>query len=211
MEPPLGHEVPTRDWSSAAGRPAAALLPQAGQLCLQHLQPVQDVLDVGQVVVAAAGLLGDVDAVREHNLVVAVHRLLQLLGALDVGRSPLVFALAAATAAAGGVEVHGAEGGGGDVDVVHVVEDHGLVRVGQCEVLLGLGSQGLPAVAEHLLDQAGRGEVEEEGHTHQAQQGVLHPHDDESLSQTMAARGNGIGGSGVSSLGWGGTGILEAL
>jgi len=185
MGPRLGQkqDVPTHHWSAAAGCPAVALLSQAGQLRLQHLQTVQDVLDVGQMVVTTARLLGDVDAMREHDLVVAVQRLLQLLGALDVRRRPLVLDLRAAR----GVQIHGAQGRGGDIDVVDMVEDHGLVGVGHGQVLLGPGSQGLPAVTEDLLDQAGRGEVEKEDHTHQAQQDVLYPHDDGNLPLTRTS------------------------
>lgn len=164
----------TCNLSSTADRPAAALVPQTGQLRLQHLQPVQDILDVRQLVVATARLLGDVDAVGEDNLIVPVHRMLHVLGVLHFQRRALVFEVAVA----GGVEVHGAEGGGGDVDVVDVVEHHRLVRVWQGEVLLGFRRcQSIPAVADDLFEEAGGGKLEEQGHRHAAKEQAFHPHD----------------------------------
>lgn len=88
---------------------------------------MQDILDVWQLVVAAACLLGDSDAMSEHDLIVAILRVLHVLGVLHVHGGALVFDLSASRQ----VEVHGAEGRGGDVDVIDVVEHHWLVRVGQ--------------------------------------------------------------------------------
>ncbi|TNN34418.1 hypothetical protein EYF80_055422 [Liparis tanakae] len=78
------------------------------------------------------------------------------------------------------VEVHGAEGRRGHVDVVDVVEHHRLVRVGQREVLLGFRRrQRVPTVADDLLDQAGGRELEEQRHGDAAEEEeALHPHDD---------------------------------
>lgn len=140
--------------SSTTAGSTGALLPQTRQLRLQHLQSVQDVFDVRQLVVTATGLFGDVDTVSENNLVVAIDRVLHVFGALHVHRGALVLD----TAPSRRVEVHSAEGGGGDVDVVDVVEHDRLIGMGESQVLLGfLGHQGLPPVAD---DQAGGGELD---------------------------------------------------
>lgn len=101
----------------------------------------------------------------EDNLVVAILRVLYVLGVLHVHWDIFVLGLSATRR----VEVHGAERRGGDVDVVDVVEHYWLVRVGHGEVLLGfLGHQCVSTVADYLLDQASGGELKEQGHGHAA-------------------------------------------
>lgn len=117
------------------------------------------------VVVTAARLLGNVDAVGEHDLVLPVHRVLQVLCGLHVRLDWTSFGLDLSSS--GALHIYGTQGAGGDIDVVDVVEDHWLVRVGQGHVLRGV-SQGLSAVADDLLDQAGAGELEQHGHGHTA-------------------------------------------
>lgn len=107
--------------------------------------------------VTAACLFGDTDAVCENDLIVAILCVLHVLGVLHVHRWALVFELSASRR----VEVHGAEGRRGNVDVVYVVEHYWLVRVRQSEVLLGfLGHQSLSTVTDYLLDQASSGDLE---------------------------------------------------
>lgn len=92
----------------------------------------------------------------ENDLVVAIHRVLHVLGVLHVHRSALVFEISSS----GRIEIHGAEGRGGDIDVIDMVKHHWLVRVGQGKVLLCfLWHQGLSAVADDLLDEARVGEL----------------------------------------------------
>ena len=147
--------------SSTAACSTTALLPQTRQLRFQHLQPVQDILDVWQLVVATTCLLGDVDAVGENNLIVTIHRVLHVLG---VHWGALVFDVFASRR----VKVNRAEGRGGDIDVVDMVEYYRLVRMGQGEVLLGfLGHQCLSTVADDL-HQASHGELEKQGYSHAA-------------------------------------------
>lgn len=85
----------TCNLSSTAAWPTGALLPQTGQLRLQHLQPVEDILDVWQLVVTATGLFGDTDAVCENDLIVAIFCVLHVLGVLHVRRGALMFELSA--------------------------------------------------------------------------------------------------------------------
>lgn len=93
---------------------------------------MQDVFDVRQLVVTATRLLGDCDAMREHDLVVAILCVLYVLHILHAYRGILVFELSASRQ----IEIHGTEGGGGNVDVVDMVEDHWLVRVWQGQVFV---------------------------------------------------------------------------
>lgn len=66
----------TCDRRSTAGPLPATLLPQGRNFSFQHLQSAHELLEAGQVVAAAAGLPGYVDAVREDDLVVPVDRVL---------------------------------------------------------------------------------------------------------------------------------------
>lgn len=164
----------TCNLSSAAASPTAALLPQTRQLQLQHLQPIQDGFNVQQLVLTAARLLRDSDAVCKHNLVVAVFSVLYVLHVLHSSQRCLVFDLRLSWQ----IKVHGAEGGGGDVDVIDVVKDHRLVWMGQREVLLGLfGHQSFSAVTDYLSDQACSGELEEEAHGQTNQEDHFCAHD----------------------------------
>lgn len=70
--------------SSTAAFSTTTLFSQSRQLRLQHLQPVQDILDVWQLAVTATCLLGDVDAVSENNLIITIHCMLHVLRVLHV-------------------------------------------------------------------------------------------------------------------------------
>lgn len=110
----------------------------------------------------------------ENDLIVTIHRVLHVLGVLHFHRAVLVFELSATRR----VEVHGAERRRGYVDVVDMIKHNRLVRVGQCEVLLGfLRHQSLSAMADHLLDQASSGQLNEQGHGHAAEEKAF-PHDE---------------------------------
>lgn len=111
----------------------------------------------------------------ENDLIVSVHGVLHVLAVLHVHRGTLLFEIGITR----GVEVHGAEGRGGDVDVVDVVEHHRLVGAGQGDVLLGLlRTQSISSVADDLFDQASSGDLEEQGHGHKAQEEAFDAHDD---------------------------------
>lgn len=58
--------------SAAAGGFCGALLSECRQLALQHLQTIQELLQVRQSLRTATRLLGDVDAVGEDDLITAV-------------------------------------------------------------------------------------------------------------------------------------------
>lgn len=95
---------------------------------------------------------------REHDLVVAVFGVLYLLHVLHF---LLVFDLRSSRQ----IEVHRAEGGRGDVDVIDMVKHHWLVWVGQGQVLLGLfRHQSFSTMADYLPDQASSGESKEQAH-----------------------------------------------
>jgi len=75
------------------------------------------------------------------------------------------------------LQVHGADGAGGHVDVVHVAEDHGLIGAGQGDVLLPHGRQGFPPVPDGLLEQCGATEAKQSGRQEEAeaQASAAHP------------------------------------
>ena len=132
--------------STTAPSISRALVPQRGHLPLQHLQPAQKSLQVFMAIGATTGLLGDVDAVGEDDLVLPVHR---VVGGAKARERGCVSGIQ--LAAPGGIQVGGAKGAGGDVDVVDVVEHHRLVRAGQGDVAGSGLCQGGSSMPKHLL------------------------------------------------------------
>ena len=150
----------TCNLSSTAAGSTATLFSEAGQLRLQHLQPAQDVLHVVHGVVTAARLLGNVDAVGEHDLVLPVHRVLQVLCGLHVRLDWTSFGLDLGSS--GALHVYGTQVAGGDIDVVDVVEDHWLVSTGEGYVVSSRGCQSCPFMPKYFSHQPRLAEAEKE-------------------------------------------------
>lgn len=102
-----------------ASSPAGTLLPEGGYQPFQLLQSVQQVLDVWGCR-TATGPAGNVDAMREDDLVPFIHRMfLVILDGLNFCLQVCVPACC--------VQVHRAKGANRQLDVVDVVKNHGLI------------------------------------------------------------------------------------
>lgn len=102
-----------------ASSPAGTLLPEGGYQPLQLLQSAQQVLDVWGSR-TATGPAGNVDAVREDNLVPLIHCMLLVI--LD----RLNFCLQVCVPACC-VQVYRAKGANRQLDVVDMIENHRLI------------------------------------------------------------------------------------
>lgn len=97
-------------------------------MALEQLQAAQEVFEDWQVLRAATGLSGDVDAVSEDDLVLLIDRLL-----CDVTACCRVFRKLLRVVRR--LQVHAAQGAGRNIDGVNMVEDHRLVCDREADVM----------------------------------------------------------------------------
>lgn len=131
--------TPTCDLCTAADPVPAALIPQDGDLSLEHLQPTHEVFQHGRLVRAAAGLPRYVDAMGKDDLVVPIHGVLRTEMARGERRI-----LGVELNAVRRVQGHWAQGTGRNVDAVDVIENHRVPHIGEGDVLFPGGGQSLP-------------------------------------------------------------------